>query len=58
MLMSLKDYCRLPGESRNAGAEDIRRVFRQLAMQYHPGHNSENAREAETGFKEIERCYR
>ena len=55
--MSLKDYYRMLGVSRNASAEDIRRAFRRLAMQYHPDRNPENTQEAEAKFKEVSEAY-
>jgi DnaJ-class molecular chaperone len=55
--MSLKDYYRTLGVDRSASAEDIKRAFRRLALQYHPDHNPENTQEAEARFKEINEAY-
>jgi DnaJ-class molecular chaperone len=55
--VNLKDYYRMLGVARNASAEDIRKAFRRLALQYHPDHNPENTQEAEAKFKEINEAY-
>jgi len=50
-----KDYYKLLGVARDASAEDIKKAFRKLAMQYHPDRNS--APEAEAKFKEFNEAY-
>lgn len=50
-----KDYYKLLGVARDASAEDIKKAFRKLAMQYHPDRNS--APEAEGKFKEANEAY-
>jgi curved DNA-binding protein CbpA len=55
--MSLKNYYLILGVSRGANAEDVRRAFRRLALQYHPDRNPENVKEAEGKFKEINEAY-
>jgi len=55
--MSLKDYYSILSVDRNANAEDIKRAFRRLALQYHPDRNPENINEAEAKFKEINEAY-
>ena len=55
--MGLKDYYHILEVDRNASAEDIRRAFRRLALQYHPDHNPENIKGAEAKFKEINEAY-
>ena len=40
--MGLKDYYYILGVDRNANAEDIKRAFRRMALQYHPDRNPEN----------------
>ena len=55
--MSLKDYYSILGVNVNASAEDIKRAFRRLALQYHPDRNPENIEEAEAKFKEINEAY-
>lgn len=49
------DYYDVLGVARNASADEIKRAFRRLAMQYHPDRNSEPG--AETRFKEINEAY-
>ncbi len=53
--MVAKDYYKLLGVARDASADDIKKAFRKLAMQYHPDRNS--APEAEAKFKEINEAY-
>jgi DnaJ-class molecular chaperone len=55
--MQFKDYYKILNVSRDASAEDIKKAFRRLAMQYHPDRNEENAREAGEKFKEINEAY-
>lgn len=49
------DYYETLGVPRNASADEIKRAFRRLAMQYHPDRNSEPG--AEARFKEINEAY-
>jgi DnaJ-class molecular chaperone len=55
--MGLKDYYHILRIDRNTSTEDIRKAFRQLALQYHPDRNPENTQEAEAKFKEINEAY-
>jgi curved DNA-binding protein CbpA len=55
--MMLKDFYQILNLSRDASAEDIKRAFRRLAMQYHPDRNPKNALEAAEKFKEINEAY-
>jgi molecular chaperone DnaJ len=54
--MSKADYYELLGLARNASADDIKKAYRKLAMQYHPDRNHGN-REAEHKFKECTEAY-
>lgn len=54
--MDYKDYYKILGVSRKASADDIRKVYRKLAMQYHPDKNPGD-KKAEDKFKEINEAY-
>lgn len=49
------DYYEILGVSRTASAEEIKRAFRRLAMQYHPDRNRDHGAEAK--FKEVNEAY-
>ena len=55
--MQLKDYYRILNISQDASAEDIKKAFRRLALQYHPDRNPEDVRESGEKFKEINEAY-
>jgi DnaJ-class molecular chaperone len=55
--MQFKNYYQILNVNRDASAEDIKRTFRRLAMQYHPDRNPEGVREAGEKFKEINEAY-
>ena len=54
--MDYKDYYKTLGISRNANADDIRKAYRKLAMQYHPDRNPGD-KHAEERFKEVNEAY-
>ena len=54
--MEYKDYYKILGLSRDASADEIRGVFRKLALQYHPDRNPGD-KQAEERFKEINEAY-
>ena len=54
--MSKQDYYEILGVNKQASADEIKKSFRKLAMQYHPDRNP-NDKEAETKFKEINEAY-
>lgn len=53
--MPKRDYYEVLGVSRNDTEEEIRRAFRQRALQYHPDRNK--SPDAEDKFKEINEAY-
>jgi len=54
--MAKKDYYHVLGVPRDASAEDIKRAYRQLALNHHPDRNPGN-KEAEERFKEAAEAY-
>ncbi len=56
MAMDYKDYYKVLGVERGAGADDVRKAYRKLAMQYHPDRNPGD-KQAEERFKDINEAY-
>jgi molecular chaperone DnaJ len=54
--MSKRDYYEILGIAKNASADEIKKAYRKLAMQYHPDRNPGN-KEAENKFKEATEAY-
>lgn len=54
--MSKQDYYNVLGVSRSATADEIKKAYRRLAMQYHPDKNQGN-KAAEEKFKQITEAY-
>ncbi len=53
--MANQDYYSILGVSKSASAEELKRAYRKLALQYHPDRNK--TKEAEEKFKEINKAY-
>ena len=51
-----RDYYEVLGVSREAGADDIRKAYRQAALKHHPDRNPGNVA-AEAKFKEATEAY-
>lgn len=54
--MSKRDYYEVLGVDKKASADDIKKAYRKLAMQYHPDRNPGN-KESEAKFKEATEAY-
>lgn len=54
--MSKKDFYQVLGADKKASAEDLKKAYRKLAMQYHPDKNPGD-KTAEQKFKEINEAY-
>ena len=56
--MGKRDYYEILGVKKNAGLDDIKKAYRELALRYHPDRVSpEQKKEAEEKFKEISEAY-
>ncbi len=51
-----RDYYEVLGVGRGASADDVKKAYRKLALQFHPDRNPDN-REAEESFKEASEAY-
>ena len=55
--MQQKDYYKILGVKENAGQDEIKKVYKKLAVKYHPDKNPKNKKQAEEKFKEISEAY-
>jgi molecular chaperone DnaJ len=51
-----KDYYKVLEVDKSAGADEIKKAYRKLAMKYHPDQNKDN-KDAEAKFKEVNEAY-
>ncbi len=54
--MAKQDYYATLGVAREAGADDLKKAYRKLAMQFHPDRNPGD-KQAEARFKELNEAY-
>ncbi len=54
--MDYKDYYQVLGVSKTANADEIKKAYRKLALQYHPDRNPDDPK-AEDKFKDINEAY-
>jgi molecular chaperone DnaJ len=54
--MAKQDYYATLGVARDAGADDLKKAYRKLAMQFHPDRNPGD-KQAEGRFKEVNEAY-
>jgi molecular chaperone DnaJ len=54
--MAKQDYYELLGLTKGASAEEIKKAYRKMAMQFHPDRNPGDA-EAEAKFKDCSEAY-
>ncbi len=52
-----RDYYEILGVQKGASVDEIKKVYRSLALKYHPDRVSENKKQAEEKFKEISEAY-
>lgn len=55
--MAANDYYQTLGVSKSASADDIKKAYRKLALEWHPDRHKDNKTEAEKKFKEINEAY-
>ena len=56
MAENKRDYYEVLGVSKDAGADEIKKAYRKMAMKYHPDRNPGD-KEAEEKFKQIGEAY-
>lgn len=55
--MKAKDYYGVLGVSESASPDEVKKVYRKLAVKFHPDKNPDNPKAAEAKFKEISEAY-
>ena len=55
-MVQKRDYYEVLGVNKGAGADEIKKKYRKLALQYHPDKNPGN-KQAEDKFKEAAEAY-
>src|SRR5690242_8849639 len=53
--MAERDYYQVLGITKSASADEIKKAYRKLALQYHPDRNK--TKEADAKFKEVTKAY-
>lgn len=57
MAANKKDFYEVLGVTKGASAEDLKKAYRKLALEWHPDRHKDNKEEAEKRFKEINEAY-
>merc|ERR1719354_888745 len=52
-----KNYYKILGLQRNASKKEIKKAYRDLALEWHPDKNADNKDEAEKKFQDISEAY-
>jgi len=52
-MASKKDFYEILGVTKTASAEEIKKAYRKLALEWHPDRHKDNKEEAEKKFKPI-----
>ena len=55
--MAKQDFYATLGVAKNASADDLKKAYRKLAMQFHPDRNPADKANAERSFKAVRGAY-
>ena len=55
--MKFQDYYETLGVAREASADEIKKAFRKLALQWHPDRHKKDKAKAEEEFKKVSEAY-